>query len=166
MPIPKTRAELRSQLQASFKKLQAELDAAGPGIGGLACVDDWSVKDLLAVRAWWTERVVEWVEAGRRGECPVTPAAGYRWRETPRLNADIVKAARRASYRSIRKRLQDGYEHARRTIDALNDRELLEVGAFAWAGRYPISRWLSINTVRQYTTARSFIRCALRERGS
>ena len=49
------------------------------------------------------------------------------------------------------------------TIDSLDDRELLEVGRFAWAGRYPISRWISINTARQYTTARTFVRRALRE---
>ena len=45
----------------------------------------------------------------------------------------------------------------------LGDPELLEPGAFAWAGRYPIARWLSINTARQYTTARTFVRRTLRE---
>ncbi len=51
------------------------------------------------------------------------------------------------------------------TIDALDDRELLEVGFFDWAGKWPISRWISLNTARQYTTARSFVRRALRARG-
>jgi hypothetical protein len=49
------------------------------------------------------------------------------------------------------------------TIDGLDDTQLLEVGVFEWAGRYPISRWISLNTARQYTTARTFIRRALRE---
>ncbi len=163
MAIPNTRAELRDLTCSTFEKLRAELEAAGPRLGSLSCVDDWSVKDLLAVRAWWTESVIDWIEAGRRGETPITPAEGYRWNETPRLNADVVKAARRESYRSVRARLERGFERVIRIIDALDDTELLGIGVFAWAGKYPISRWISINTARQYTTARTFIRRALRE---
>ena len=163
MAIPNTRGELRDLTCSTFEKLRAELEAAGPRAGSLCCVDDWSVKDLLAVRAWWTESVIDWIEAGRRGETPITPAEGYRWNETPRLNADVVKAARRESYRSVRARLERGFERVIRTIDALDDTELLGIGVFAWAGKYAISRWISINTARQYTTARTFIRRALRE---
>ena len=162
MPIPRTRDDLIEQIESSFAKLQAELDAAGPRAGSLHCVDDWSVKDLLAVRVWWTESVVDWIEAGRRGETPVTPAEGYRWRETPRLNNDIVKRARRESFRSLRARLLDGYQRVMALIEELEDTELLDVGEFEWAGNYPVSRWLSINTARQYTTARSFLRKAIR----
>jgi hypothetical protein len=165
MPIPKTRAELVDLTRTSFEQLSAELDAAAEDLGGLHCVDDWTVKDLLAVRTWWTEHVIGWVEAGRRGENPVTPAEDYKWNETPRLNADIVIAARGESYASIRSRLEKGYAGVMQTIDSLNDRQLLEAGTFEWAGKYPISRWISINTARQYTTARTFIRRALREHG-
>lgn len=165
MPIPKTRKELVDLVTTSFTKLREELDNAGPGSADLPCVDDWSVKDVLAVRAWWTESVVDWIEAGQRGESPTTPAPGYRWNETPRLNADLVQAAREESYQTIRARLESGFERVLATIDALDDSELLHVGAFRWAGKWPISRWISINTARQYTTARAFIRQALRGRG-
>ena len=165
MPIPRKRAELTELVTTSFESLREELEAAGPGAGDIACIDDWSVKDLLAVRAWWAESVVDWIEAGRRGESPTLPAPGYKWIQTPRLNAAIVKAARKESYRSIRARLERGYERVLATIDGLNDRELLQTGAFDWAGKWPISRWISINTARQYTTARTFIRGALREHG-
>ena len=104
MPIPKTRSELTELVGSTYSKLRAELDAAGPGIADLPCVDDWTVKDLLAVRAWWTEHVVDWIEAWRRGERPVTPAPGYAWRETPRLNADIVAASSDASLAAVRDR--------------------------------------------------------------
>jgi len=165
MPIPKTRRDLTEQLQSTFSKLRIELDKGGSRLGSLPCVDNWSVKELLAVRAWWTEHVVEWVEAGKRGEAPVTPAEGYRWKETPRLNADVAYAARRESYMSIRARLEKGYARVLSLVDELSDKELLEVGTFEWAGKYPISRWISLNTVRQYTTARTFIRRAIREQG-
>ena len=162
MPIPKTRAELTDQLHSSFEKLRTELDGGGPRLGSLSCVDDWTVKDLLAVRVWWTEKVVVWIEAGRRRETPITPAEGYRWKETPRLNADLVEAARNKSFRSLRGRLETGFGRVVQLVEELDDEELLEVGTFPWAGKYPIRRWISLNTVRQYTTARALVRRAKR----
>lgn len=166
MPIPKTRKELTDLVTTSFGKLRTELDDAGPSLAELTCVDNWSVKDLLAVRAWWTESVVDWIEAGRRGEIPTTPATGYGWKETPRLNADIVEATQKQSYRTIRTRLERGVTRVLATIDALDDTELLKIGVFDWAGKWPISRWISLNTARQYTTARMFIRRAVSRQGS
>lgn len=163
MPIPSTRDELVQSLESSFAKLDGELQRAGAQAGNLPCIDDWSVKDLLVVRAWWTERVVLWIEAGRRGEIPVTPGEGYGWKETPRLNQDLVEGARRESFRSVKQRLRAGYEQVIRVIGELGDRELLDAGAFEWAGNYPLARWISMNTVRQYTTARTHLRRALRE---
>jgi hypothetical protein len=164
MPIPKTRRELTRQVTDAFSKLRRELDGVDAGAGDLQCVDEWSVKELLAVRAWWTESVVSWIEAGRRGEVLPLPAPGYAWNETPRLNADVVAAARSEPLGEIRARLEKGVERVLATIAALDDTELLEAGAFAWAGKWPIARWISMNTARQYTTARSFIRRTLRER--
>ncbi len=163
MPIPTTRNELLDQLQSSFEKLQAELDSAGVSAAKIACVDDWTIKDLLAVRAWWTENVVAWITAGKQGEVPITPAEGYKWSDTPRLNESIAKKCRRESYRSVRNRLQAGYEEIVEVIDSLDDHDLLTEGVFEWAGNYPICRWLSINTVRQYVTARTYIRRALKD---
>ncbi len=162
MPIPKTRSELLDQLQSSFENLKVELDSAGVSAGKIICVDDWTTKDLLAVRAWWTEAVVAWIAAGQRGEAPVTPAEGFKWNETPSLNQAIIKKCRRESYRAVRGRLQSGYEEVLNVIRSLDDQELLDTGAFEWAGKHPISRWLSLNTVRQYVTARTYLRRALK----
>ena len=164
MPIPRTRSDLVDLVADTWSKLHRELELLDEEIGGLGCVDDWSVKDLLAVRVWWTEHVVEWIEAGRRGEVPVTPAPGYRWKETPRLNADVVAAARAETLESLIDRLDHGYGRVMAMIDALDDNELLEPRVFEWAGSYPIARWISINTARQYTTARTYIRRVLRGR--
>ncbi len=101
MPIPKTRAELVAQLDTSYGKLRSEIEQGGPRLGSMHCIDDWTVKELLAVRTWWTEKVVAWVVEWRKGGSPVTPAPGYRWKETPRLNNDIAKRARRESYASV-----------------------------------------------------------------
>lgn len=165
MAIPRTRRELTGLVTSSFAKLRTELESGGASLGDLRCIDDWTVKDLLVVRAWWTRSVVDWVEAGRRGQSPIVPAKGYTWRETPRLNAALVRAGRTRSYRAVRADLDRGVARVLSTIERLEDPELLDVGVYPWAGKWPVSRWISVNTARQYATARAFIRRAERRPG-
>ena len=117
------------------------------------------------MRVWWTESVLDWIDAGKRGEEPITPAPGYAWKETPRLNADIIDRSRDLSLETLVQRLTAGAERTLVTIDSLDDHELLDRRHFEWAGNYPIARWISINTARQYTTARTYVRRVLRESG-
>jgi hypothetical protein len=84
MPIPQTRKQLVDQIIDAFLKLDAELRDLDTEMADNICVDNWSVKDLLAVRLWWTRNVLNWIDKGKRGQIPVTPARGYRWSETPR----------------------------------------------------------------------------------
>lgn len=164
MPIPKTRLELTDLVATSFAKLEQELRTVHAEAAKRRCVDDWSIKDLLAVRLWWTEQVIAWIKAGRTGRPVTLPASGYTWNETPRLNADVVARSKTQSYESIRRRLRRGVERVVATIGTLDDRELLHPGAFAWAGKWPLARWISVNTARQYTTARTYVRRALQQR--
>ncbi|MGI9627841.1 MAG: ClbS/DfsB family four-helix bundle protein [Longimicrobiales bacterium] len=165
MPIPTSRAELVEQLSAAYAKLRHDLASAGPEIATVECVDDWTVKDVLAVRSWWTHAVTGWIEAGREGRELALPAEGYRWNETPRLNRDIVADASSESYESVLRRLDQGFERAMACVAALDDGELLDSAVFAWAGKWPVSRWVSINTTRQYVTARKYVRRAIRASG-
>lgn len=161
MPIPQHRQELIELIESAFAKLEAEVERVTPASAETVCVDDWTVKQVLAIRAWWSERVVDWVESGRRGERPDLPARGYKWNETPRLNAAIAESAAGQTIDEVRDRLKTAYERVLMTIDTLNDEELLAPGVYDWAGKWPLARWFSINTARQYTTARSYIRRAL-----
>jgi hypothetical protein len=160
--IPKTRKQLIEMTTVNFEKLSDELEKGGPRLGSLPCTDDWSVRELLAVRAWWTESVVDWVNQGKKGKSPITPAKGYSWSETPKLNQSIANRAKKESYASVKKRLEKGYSKLMKLIDSMNDKQFLEVGTYEWAGKYPIARWLSLNTTRQYATARTYVRKAIR----
>ncbi len=163
MPIPQTRRQLVDQIETAFKKLDAELRDIDTEMATRLCVDDWSVKDLLAVRLWWTRSVLNWIDKGKKGLVPITPARGYRWSETPRLNAAVVEKSQRRSFKPIVSELRRQYTRLLATIERLDDEELLEIGVYKWAGNYPIARWLSINTARQYQTARKYIRRVKKE---
>lgn len=159
--IPKTRAELDAMLDEQYGRLQTLLDDLAPEDAQRVCVDGWTVAGLLAVRAWWSNAVADWVEAGRRGEAPVMPAPGYRWRETPRLNTEVATAAKEDSLTFARARLKSAYDRVRGLIDGMTDEELLAPSHFAWTGKHSTCRLVAMNTVRQYATASRLIRRAL-----
>ena len=106
--------------------------------------------------------MVSWIEEGRDGATLDLPAPGFRWNETPQLNQRTVDESRGTSWSEIRTQLKSAFAKILTTIDTLDDRELLEVGVFPWAEKWPIARWIALNTVRQYTTARTILRRARR----
>ncbi len=164
MPIPRTRADFIAEVESAFGKLDAELTAE---IGDIPCVEieggnSWTVKDLLVVRSWWTRAVTGWIAAGREdAEVELAlPAPGFKWSETPALNQTLVDQARDTDFVKAHRELTHAYTAMRECVELLSDRELEQVGVFRWAANYPLVRWLSINTTRQYTTARTYVRKA------
>lgn len=170
MPGPTTRRELRDGLETAARKLFGEIDAAidalGPErSGALSLSEDWSLVDVLVVREWWTRAVTSWCIAGVRGDVPVLPAEGYAWRETPRLNADVIAARGEVSLEQIRAELERSAVALVTAFEERSDAELLRTGVFEWAGKWPLARWIAVNSTRQYTTARTMLRRALRDQG-
>ncbi|MFC6357197.1 ClbS/DfsB family four-helix bundle protein [Luethyella okanaganae] len=132
------------------------------GLFGAIAVDAWTVKDVLAIRARWTEMVAAWVIAGVRGETPRTPALGYTWGETPRLNADIVAAEADATPAQLRHRLGAALASIELAVSDLSDEDLLSTGRFSWTRAWCVSRWVSTNTITQYASLGRMVRRVLR----
>lgn len=162
MPIPTTRQELIDTVSLEVSKLDDELQSGGRQLGNLHCIDEWNVKQLLAIRAWWSGALTDWIHAGLNGESPVTPAPGFSWKQTPELNSKIASRAKKKSYTAILSDLRIQQRRVLGAIDDLDDHQLLERGAFDWAGTMPLIRWIAINSARQYQTARQLIRKAKR----
>lgn len=131
------------------------VDVLDPSLGSRICVEDWTVKGLLAVRAWWSEAVVSWVRTAAAGDEPVLPAPGYKWNETPQLNAEIAR--RRVSYRAAVERLDAAYRDVLHVIGEVDDHTLTTPGVYSWAGKNGVCGIINLNTARQYRTARTFI---------
>ena len=161
MPRPATREALLVELQESWHKLAATLSVVAPEQTQLTCIDGLTITQLIAVRLWWTRRVNQWIKQGQRNHHPALPAPNYTWRQTPALNNNTA-AGNRASLTVLQRRLATAVGTTVETINTLSDAELLKVGIFNWTGNWPASRWISVNMTRQYTTARTHIRRALR----
>lgn len=157
--IPKNRNDLVRLIETNFQKLMSELELCSSGTENLKCTDEWTIKELLAIRVWWLESVIKWIKAGKEGEIPLIPAKGYTWKETPKLNNDIARKSQKKSFKFLVENLRTENEELLKTISSLGDNELLETGIFPWAGdKWPISRWISVNTSTQYVSARKYVR--------
>lgn len=163
--IPNTREGLIDLITADFGALVAEIGDHLPLLQAVNCVDDWTVKDLLAVRLWWSEQVVSWLMASKSGQSVTLPAPGYRWSQTKVLNAAVIADAKALPGQVVWQRLQAQPPQILKLIESLSDRVLLQAGVVAWAGKYPVARWCSLNTATQYRSARRYVRDAKRACG-
>ncbi len=163
--IPKNRDDLIRLIEAHFSKLQTELEKIDEKDAQRMCDESFSIKDILAVRLWWTRAVMNWVQAGRNGEVPNVPASGYNWRETPVLNKKVAAEAKGRRYKRICEQLRAEQPVLLRLIDSLSDEELTGIGIFEWAGKWPVMRWISIGTSSQYDGACKLIRKTMKQAG-
>ena len=160
--VPRTRKQLIDAVTSTYAELQSELASGGPRLGSVVCVDNWTVKELLAVRCWWSEAVVDWVRTARDGGELDLPAPGFKWNETPSLNASTARRTRRESYRNVKQRLDRAYEDVLRLIGEISDRELCTPGVFEWTGKHAACQLIALNTSRQYRTAHTYVRRTLK----
>ena len=158
-----SREELASELDTAYSKLDALLESAAEAdVFDVVAVDAWTVHDVLAVRVWWAEAVAEWIGAGLRDEAPQTPAAGYKWTQTPALNQSVVDASIDIPAQELRDRLGAAVAILRNYIETLDDDQLLSVGVFSWTRTWPVSRWIAVNTITQYASLSKMIRRVLK----
>jgi len=158
-----SREELASELDSAYSKLDVLLDGVvDADLFDVIAVDRWTVHDVLAVRVWWAEAVAEWIGAGLRDETPQTPAAGYKWTQTPALNQSVVDASTDIPAQELRDRLEAAVALLRSYVETLDDDQLLSVGVFSWTRTWPVSRWIAVNTITQYGSLSKMIRRLLK----
>jgi hypothetical protein len=61
--------------------------------------------------------------------------------------------------------LKQSHRKLIKLIDTLNDEEVTKINQFAWAGKWPIMRWISLGSSSQYHGAAKLIRKALKREG-
>ncbi|WP_420549082.1 ClbS/DfsB family four-helix bundle protein [Curvivirga sp.] len=160
--IPKNRSHLIELIEGNFAKLSVELDTLTNEDAQLIVEEDISIKDILAVRLWWCEATLMWISVGRDGGTCELPAEEYSWQQTPALNKHIAEQAVTVSIEDLIGDLKQGVKEVLRVIDTLTEAELCDVGMFKWAGKWPVMRWVSVNTSSQFDSARKMIRRAKR----
>lgn len=159
MPRPQTKQELQDVILKEREKLLKALapltdeQMALPG----AC-DEWRVQDILTHLVDWEKRVLNWYQAGLRGEVPKTPDEHYNWRELPALNQEIYEKYYDMSLEDVRQLFEDSYSTMLAAIKAMPEEDLFTPNRFAWTGSSLLRDYLNSCTAAHYRWARGLVR--------
>lgn len=163
--IPQDRNHLVQLIDSEFAKLWQLIEPLTKADAETGVDDEFTIKDLIAIRVWWSGAVVKWIKAGLAGKTVAIPAKGYNWRQTPALNAKIADDSAAKSFTALRKKLAANKDQVLAIIAELSDDELQELDVFEWTGKWPVMRWVSVGTSTQYAGAARQIRKAHKARG-
>lgn len=160
--IPRDRLHLIALIDSQFAKLWDLIEPLTKDEALFTVDDDFTIKDLIAIRVWWSAALVKWIKAGQKNKTMAIPAEGYTWRDTPALNREIAQESRTKSFPSLRKNLATNKDHVLALVSELTDNELEQLGVYDWTGKWPVMRWVSVSTSSQYAGAVRQIRKALK----
>ncbi len=163
--IPKNREHLLDLITGHFRKLWKLLENLGEEQASLAVDENFTIKDLVVIRIWWLQAAQRWIEDGQQDKTFALPADGFNWQQTPALNLQTARDQRNTSLDDARDQLKRLNFELLQLIDTLDDRQLTETGQFAWAGKWPVMRWISVGSSSQYDGAAKQIRKALKREG-
>ena len=168
MPLATSKEELLQHLQQAYAKLDAEFDdvtdelARQRGIEG-----DISCCDVLAYQIGWGRLLLGWESAEQRGKVPDMPAPGFKWNQLGELAGSFYAAASGQSLSQLRAEFELVVKEVETWIQSLGESTLFETGQRRWTGKkWPIAKWVQVNTVAPYRSARTKLRRWKKENAS
>ena len=165
MPAAVTKAELLAVAAREFDALTALLDRVDDELTLAKDDDDTSVKDIVAHRAHWIGLFLGWYHDGLDGKTVSFPAAGYKWNELKRYNADLRARQADLSWIEACAQLQHAHDELIGFIEAHSNEDLYG-GPMAGANNdWTPGRWAEAAGPSHYRSASKYIRGRLRAAG-
>lgn len=154
--------ELIQAIQTQYQKYIAEFanipetqkDLAVEGV-------DKTPSQNLAYQLGWLNLMLEWDRKEKQGLDVQTPTPDYKWNQLGGLYQSFYNKYGNTALQTQVDELNALVDQFIAWIDSLNEAELFEVGQRKWAttkARWPLWRWIDINTVSPFTTFRTKIR--------
>lgn len=165
MPLATTKPELLEKLNQAYNKLDSEFERVSCeqerilGIeGGISCCD------VLAYQIGWTNLLLGWDRQECSGKQPILPAENYQWNQLSALAQSFYREHAQKSLSQLRVEFHDCYHELIRWIEPLSEQELFALNQRQWAGeKWPLVKWIQVNTIAPYGSARTRIRRGKRE---
>lgn len=131
-------------LERSFKGISATdmIMTTAPG--------EWSVQDILAHVTAWENKLLEWYEAGLRGEKQVMPDWGKPG-VVDEINLGIYKRNHDRWVKEVKKEFSESYKRILKTVKAIPEETLFTPGKVDWTGKDTLADYVISNTSRHYT---------------
>ena len=119
---------------------------------------DRCVRDVLAHLHEWHLLFLNWYSDGMDDHTVVMPAAGYTWKETPKLNASLRDKNQRTSLKRVRSKLHETHNQLLHLTNSHTNTELFEKGQYSWTGSTTLGSYLTSATSAHYNWALKLLR--------
>jgi hypothetical protein len=160
MPIPTKKAELLESLRQAYTKLDSEFDAVNPeyekqkGIeGNISCCD------VVSYQIGWTNLLMDWEQQELESKVPEMPAKGFKWNQLGELAQSFYEKNSKKSLKELRVEFNEIYKELVTWIESLTEQEIFEPHQRGWTGdKWAIAKWVQVNSIAPYRSARTKIR--------
>ena len=110
------------------------------------------LRKTLAHLYAWQVLLAGWLKTGADGD-PDLPAAGFKWNQTPALNAVLDKQYADMDYATVRRRLRSSHTRLMKRVENLTEAEIMKPNQYAWTGTSTLCGYISANTCSHYRWA-------------
>lgn len=162
------KAPLSKEIKREFNKLTFIISDISPSLRKVKYKDATrgtiSVADLIAYQIGWGKLVIGWYQAGLKGRIPQMPGEGFTKWDYSGLAKHFYKKyhfdggikQERELYKVVKKLLAI-VEHEYQTKN-LDKKGVWEWSTLSSGIKWPLSKWIRINTVAPYKRATTLIR--------
>ena len=160
MPIPSSKKELSDTLTLEFDRLMDELISIPKNLTRKKELEgNISVSDCIAYQIGWGLLLVNWYECGKKNTMPDLPSKDYKWNQLGDLAKHFYKTYESESFDSLLKKFRQTVEKIKKIIHENTNTQLYTIGVYNWTGdKWPLGRYINVNTSSPYKSARSKIR--------
>ena len=160
MPLPKTKKELLKNIRQAYLNLDEEVADISVQHERLKSIEIGLCPcDIIAYQIGWGDLLLGWEHQELEGSVPEMPAQGYRWNQLKELALSFYAQSADKSLSELRSEFNSTYRSLFEWINSTEDRILFDKGHRAWAGeKWPLIKWIQVNTIAPYRSARTKIR--------
>lgn len=160
MPLPTTKTELLQKLKQAYEKLDSEFDAIDSSHERITGIEgNISCCDIIAYQIGWTNLLIGWEQQESEGKMPEMPAKGFKWNQLGELSKFFYKQGSEKSLSRLRAEFKEVCQKLVDLINTLTDKELFEPHQRKWTGeKWAMVKWIQINSIAPYSSARTKIR--------
>lgn len=160
MPLPTNKKELLTNLQKAYSKLDEEFDIIPQDLMREKTVEgEVSPCDVLAYQIGWGKVLLNWEKTEQAGKTPSMPKKGFKWNQLGELANSFYKQYEKKSPTQLRKLFQKTVGEIELLINELPEKEIFKPHMREWTGeKWAMVKWIQINTIAPYSSARTKIR--------
>lgn len=160
MAIPASKQELLEALDISYHPLRSELLSLEPVLSRKKRLPEHQfVYNLVAYQIGWGRLLLGWYQTGLNGQIPELPAKGFKWNQLGDLTQHLYSQYSSNSYKKLLDQFDQVYREVHQLVKTASEKELYTLEVHAWTGnKWPLGRWINVNTSSPYKSALSKLR--------